>query len=98
MISQNEAIIVATVKIAELMGIEYTKEHILNATQSYPVGEENEIYFEYFLGFDGDDEKDLWTVFAWVSVNKETQEVAFLDYKTPDGKRMENPIKPVRRA
>ena len=46
------------------------------------------------MGFEGDDETGKWTVFARVSVNRETEEVTFLDYKLPDGKRMENPIKP----
>lgn len=45
------------------------------------------------MGFEG--EEGLWTVFAKVLVNRETKEVTFLDYKTPDGKRMENPIKPI---
>lgn len=47
----------------------------------------------YFLGFENDD--DLWSVFAKVSVNRVTREVTFLDYKTPDGVRMENPISPI---
>jgi hypothetical protein len=29
-----------------------------------------------------------------VSVNRETGKVTILDYKLPNGKRMENPIKP----
>jgi len=97
MLNDNEAKIVATVKIAELMGFDYTKEHIISSCEAFPENDD-EIHFEYFLGFEGDDEKDLWTVFARVLVNRESQEVTYLDYKTPDGKRMENPIKPVRRA
>ena len=46
----------------------------------------------YFLGFENDG--DLWSVFAKVNVNRETREITFLDYKTPDGVRMENPISP----
>lgn len=47
----------------------------------------------YFLGFENVD--DLWSVFAKVSVNRVTREETFLDYKTPDGVRMENPISPI---
>ena len=46
------------------------------------------------MGFEGDNETGLWTVFARVSVNRETEKVTFLDYKLPNGNRMENPIKP----
>ncbi len=41
-----------------------------------------------------DDDTNLWTVFARVLVNRETKKCIFLDYKTPDGVRMENLIKP----
>lgn len=34
-------------------------------------------------------------VFAKVNINREAREVTFLDYKTPDGKRMEKPISPI---
>ena len=53
----------------------------------------DDVEYEYFMGFES--EEGLWTVFAKVLVNRETKEVTFLDYKTPDGKRMENPIKPI---
>lgn len=33
--------------------------------------------------------------FAKVLVNRETKEVRFLDYKTPDGERMMNPPSPI---
>ena len=58
----------------------------------------DDVEYEYFIGFDdiGDmDESDYkWKVFARVSVNRVTGEVTILDYKLPNGKRMENPIKP----
>ena len=51
-----------------------------------------------FFGFDDVDEGDendyKWKVFARVSVNRNTGKITFLDYKLPNGKRMENPIKP----
>ena len=92
MINQYEAKIEAWNAIADLMGLEYFRSHFVGSCQAYPPEEENDINYEYFLGFE--DKDDLWTVFARVSVNRETKEVTFLDYKTPDGKRMENPIKP----
>ena len=46
------------------------------------------------FAFEGDSKLNLWTVFARVSVNRETEKVPLLDYKLPNGKRMENPIKP----
>lgn len=76
------------------MGKEYFRNHFEGSCQAYPTDDRDDIDYEYFLGFEGDDETGLWTVFARVSVNRETKKVTFLDYKTPDGKRMENPIKP----
>ena len=60
--------------------------------------EYDDVEYEYFIGFDDIDDADendyKWKVFARVSVNRETGEVTVLDYKLPNGKRMENPIKP----
>ena len=95
MLNAEEAKIVATIKIGEFFGIDYVKNHLEGAGESYPPEENDDIDFEYFLGFEGDDKTGLWSVFARVSVNRETREVTFLDYKTPDGVRMENPIKPI---
>ena len=74
--------------------MDYFRAHIEKACESYPTDNYDDVDWEYFLGFEGDDETGLWTVFARVSVNRETEEVTFLDYKTPDGHRMDNPIKP----
>jgi hypothetical protein len=98
MISIDEAKIIATVEIAKIMGFEYTKQHIGSATESFPIDEPDKKDFEYFLAFEGDEETGNWTVFGRVSVDRETQKVTFLDYKLPDGTRMENPISPVRWA
>lgn len=59
------------------------------------VKKSNDTEYEYFIGFEGDNTTNKWTVFARVSVNRKTKVVTFLDYKTPDGKRMENPVKPI---
>ena len=94
MINKDEAKVDALVAIANLVGLDYFRAHIEKACESYPTDDYDDVDWEYFLGFEGDDETGLWTVFARVSVNRETEEVTFLDYKTPDGHRMENPIKP----
>ncbi len=94
MITTQEAKVDAYVKIAELVGKDYFLAHIENAVESYPTDDYSDLNWEYFLGFEGNDETGLWTVFARVSVNRETEDVTFLDYKTPDGHRMDNPIKP----
>ena len=95
MLNREEANIVATIKIAEFFGVEYVKKNLAEACESYPTDDYDNVDYEYFLGFEGDEESGLWSVFARVSVNRETREVTFLDYKTPDGVRMENPIKPI---
>lgn len=94
MLNKTEAKMLATIEIAKKLGVEYVKAHLNGSCESYPTDNYDDVDWEYFLGFDGDDETGLWTVFARVSVNRETEEVTFLDYKTPEGHRMENPIKP----
>ena len=94
MLNIEEAKIDAWVAIADLMGIQYFRDHFTGSCESYPSEESDDTDYEYFLGFEGDDNINKWTVFARVSVNRESREVTFLDYKTPDGKRMENPKKP----
>lgn len=94
MLNKTEAKIAACGAVADLFGLEYFKSHFEDACQSYPTEDYDEVEYEYFLGFESDEETNLWTVFARVMVNRETKECVFLDYKTPDGKRMENPIKP----
>jgi len=93
-LNKIEARITACGAIADMFGLEYFRSHIEEACQCYPTDDWDDIDYEYFLGFEGNDETNKWTVFARVSVNRETRVVTFLDYKTPDGKRMENPIKP----
>ena len=99
MINKDEAKVIAWIAIAQLVGIEYFRAHFEGSCESYPADEFDDVEWEYFIGFDDvDDESDVWNVFARVSVNRETEQVTLLDYKTPDGHRMENPIKPVRFA
>ncbi len=92
--NKDEAKVAATLFIANYFGKEYVKSHIADACEAYPSDENDEIEYEYFLGFEGDDETGLWTVFARVLVNRDTKECIFLDYRNPDGIRMENPLKP----
>lgn len=95
MLNKCEAKMIACGTIADLFGIDYFKSHIVDSCESYPTDDYGEVEFEYFLGFEGDDTTNLWTVFARVLVNRETKEVIFLDYKTPSGIRMQNPVKPI---
>ncbi len=93
MLNKDEAKIDAWGAIADLFGIDYFRTHFEDACLSYPDDQYDDVEYEYFIGFEG--EEGLWKVFAKVLVNRETKKVEFLDYKTPDGKRMENPIKPI---
>ncbi len=93
MLNKDEAKVDAWGAIADLFGGDYFRAHFEDACQAYPDDQYDDVEYEYFMGFEG--EEGLWTVFAKVLVNRETKEVTFLDYKTPDGKRMENPIKPI---
>ena len=94
MITKEEAKIEAWAAIAKLFGVNYFREHFEGSCQAYPSESDDDTLYEYFLGFEGDEECNLWTVFARVIVNRETKEVKFLDYKTPNGTRMKNPLKP----
>ena len=94
MINKETAAAIAYLAIADLVGRNYFRCHFDDVCHGYPTNDNEDIEYEYFMGFEGDDETGKWTVFARVSVNRETEEVTFLDYKLPDGKRMENPIKP----
>lgn len=91
MLNKFEVKIVACNAIANLFGIDYFKGHISNSCEAY--SDDEEIDSMYFLGFENDEK--YWTVFAKVSVNRETREVSFLDYKTPDGERMKDPVSPI---
>ena len=95
LLNTTEAKIDALGAIANLVGIDYFRNHIEEACESYPTDDFDDEDYEYFLGFEGDEKSGLWTVFARVSVNRRTKMVTFLDYKTPDGIRMENPVKPI---
>ena len=90
--NKDEAKVAALLFVADSFGKDYVKTHISDACESYPTDDYDEVEYEYFLGFEGDDNTGLWTVFARVLVNRETKECIFLDYKTPNGVRMENPI------
>ena len=94
MINKETAAAIAYLAIADLVGRNYFRSHFDDVCHGYPTNDNEDIEYEYFMGFEGNDETGKWTVFARVSVNRETEEVTFLDYKLPDGKRMENPIKP----
>ena len=96
MINKEEAKVDALVAIADLVGLEYFREHITGACEAYPTNDLDDVEWEYFLGFDDvEDEGEDWNVFVRVSVNRETEVVTILDYRTPDGRRMDNPIKPI---
>lgn len=98
MINKNEAKVEAWMLISDLFGNDYFRSHFNGSCESYPPEDEDDVIYEYFLGFEADESTHLWTVFARVSVNRETKEAVFLDYKTPNGIRMENPPKPIRLA
>ena len=95
MINKEEAKIEAWMAITDLFGKDYFRRHFEGSCQAYPPETEDDVLYEYFLGFEGNEETGLWSVFARVIVNRETKEVQFLDYKTPDGSRMINPVKPI---
>lgn len=98
MINKYEARIEAWTLISELFGNEYFRRHFNDSCESYPTDDNDDAIFDYFMGFESDSSTKLWTVFARVSVNRETKEAHFLDYKTPDGRRMDNPPSPIRLA
>ena len=95
MLTNNACKIKSILRIAELFGNEYVKENYPNSCIAYTVDNNNEEY-EFFCGFQGDDKTNEWIIFARISVNRMTEQVIFLDYKLPNGKRMEQPLKPVR--
>lgn len=101
MINLDEAKVAAWVAIADILGRTYFRAHFEGSCHSYPDpnNEKNDlINYDYFIGFESDSNTGLWTVFARVSVNRETKKVTVLDYKLPDGTRMKNPVKPIRDA
>ncbi|MCC8069228.1 MAG: hypothetical protein LIO71_05705 [Ruminococcus sp.] len=96
MLSDNACRIKSVLKIAELFGNEYVRKNFPNSCTAYTNDfEEN---YEFFCGFQGDSKTNKWLVFARISVNRITEKVIFLDYKLPNGERMEQPLKPVRCA
>ena len=95
MINIEEAKVNAWVAIANLFGRDYFKAHFESACHSYPDEQYDDPDYEYFMGFESEEETGLWRVFAKVSVNRETEEVVFLDFKTPEGKRMIDPVDPI---
>lgn len=98
MISKDEAKAVAWLAIAELVSRDYFRSHFEGSCQAYP-DDRDDVEYEYFIGFDAVDGNDnKWKVFVRVAVDRETEKVTFLDYRLPDGRRMEAPVKPVRFA
>lgn len=95
MLSNNACRIKSILKIAELFGNEYVKENYHNSCTAY-TNDDNDEEYEFFCGFQSDNKTNKWLIFARVSVNRITEQVIFLDYKLPNGKRMEQPLKPVR--
>jgi hypothetical protein len=94
MINKETATAIAYLAIADLVGRDYFRSHFNDVCHGYPSDEYYDVEYEYFMEFEGNDETGLWAAFTRVSVNRETEKVTILDYKLPNGKRMENPIKP----
>ena len=95
MLNCEEAKVLAWKTISDIVGLEYFRANFINACESQTSNNEVDPIFDYFLGFEGDDASNKWTVFVKVVVNRETQMVEIMDYKTPDGTRMENPPHPI---
>lgn len=98
LLTKDEAKVTAWRAVADLVGRDYFRNHFEGACQAFPDALSDQVDFEYFIGFEGDVQCNLWTVFARVSVNRETKRVTFLDYRLPNGERMANPISPVKMA
>ncbi len=96
MLEKSKLILIAGMKMAEVFGKPYLREHMFNDC-CHAQSEWNG-YFELFCGFKGDRATNKWLEFAAVRVNIETGEAYFADYRLPDGTRMENPPYPVRCA
>ena len=94
MVNKETAAAIAYIAIADLVGHEYFRTHFNDVCHGFPDIDDDSVDYEYFMGFEGDESSGKWTVFARVSGDRETEKVTFLDYRTPDGKRMKNPIKP----
>ncbi|SEL02746.1 hypothetical protein [Ruminococcus albus] len=94
MINKDTAAAIAYLSIADLVGRDYFRSHFNDVCHCYPSNDCDDLEYEYFMGFEGNAKTGVWTVFARVSVNRETEKVTLLDYKLPNGNRMENPIKP----
>ena len=96
MTTTKNAAAIAIIKIADLFGNDFVRTNFKDACISYPPDDYKEAEFDFFCGFTGDERKNAWTVFAYVRVDRGTREAVLLDYKLPNGERMENPIKPIR--
>lgn len=81
--------------ISEVVGLDYFRANFKSACEAQMPNNDGVLIFDYFLGFDGDDDSNKWSVFVKVVVNRETQVVEIMDYKTPDGIIMENPPYPI---
>ncbi len=82
----------AVLKLADVYGMDYMKSKVKHT----PVvrHDDDTCMIFYFLFEDGKQRPDLipdhfgWTVYAGVSVDKNTGEAIMLDYVLPDGTRM----------
>ena len=89
---QTGAKIIGTLEMAKLFGDEYIRQNAIGAAESISEKIDGEI--RYFLGSRGD-ASGSWTEYALVGVDPANDKARFLDYKLPDGKRMEKPIVPI---
>ena len=52
--------------------------------------------WKLFIGFES--ENNFWTVFGFVSIDTESGNTKVLDYRLPNGTRMENPLYRISRG
>ena len=65
MITKGNAIAISILKISELFGKEYLKRNFNKACHSYP--DNDNVMFDYFCGFLGDYETNLWRELAYIA-------------------------------
>ena len=97
MINNEEAKILAIIAMANKFGRDYVKNHHQHV-RCTAWNENVPGVFEYFVAFEESETENKWTVFADTRIDKNTEEVIFLDYRTPEGERMGNPVRKVRCA
>lgn len=94
MLSVENAIAAAILEIAKIFGKEYMRSMFKSAGYSYEPTSTDDSSLDYFCGFKSDTDNQ-WTEYAYVRVNRDTKEVALLDYRLPTGERMQSPLKPI---